>query len=169
MSLDAHGAPISLGGKLYTVAPLTDKDISELDEYIRHVHVTTAVKATQGLSQEIQDRALEIAISQASELSFMSPRGASIIRSLDGVARILWQGLKHNHPDLSYEEVRATFTDRSLVKEANRVFTKLNVEPLQEVAAKGKALQDRHAQLRKKTSTSRSSKGTTSRRSKSRK
>jgi hypothetical protein len=157
-------APIKLGDKLYDVSPLTDKDIAELDAYCRHVHIQTAIDASKGQDSSIVDKLINAAVMQASAITFMSPQGAAIIKSQNGVARILWHGLKHKHPSLTHEQVRAMMYDPSSIKEANRVFKELNVEPLAEVAAKGKALAD--ARLRRKKSTSRLSKGTRSRRKK---
>jgi hypothetical protein len=157
-------APIKLGDKLYDVSPLTDKDIAELDAYVRHVHIQTAIEASRGQDDRLTDKLINFAVMQASAITFMSPQGAAIIKSQDGVARILWHGLKHKHPDLTHEQVRKLMYDPSSIKEANRVFKELNVEPLAEVAAKGKALAAAH--LRRKKSISRSSKGTSSRRKK---
>lgn len=159
-------APIKLNDKVYNVAPLTDKDIAELDAYVRHVHIQTAIDASKGQEPAIVDRLINAAVMQASAITFMSPHGAAIIKCQDGVARILWHGLKHNHPELTHEQVRAMMYDPSSIKEANRVFKELNVEPLAEVAAKGKALAAAHSHRKKSTSSS--SKGISSRQKKSR-
>jgi hypothetical protein len=156
--------PIKLGDKLFDVSPLSDKDIAELDAYVRHVHIQTAIDAAKGQDDRIADKVINFAVMQASAITFMSPQGAAIIKSQDGVARILWHGLKHKHPDLTHEQVRALMYDPLTIREANRVFKELNVEPLAEVAAKGKALEA--ARLHRKKSTSRSSRGTSSRRKK---
>ncbi len=146
---------------MYNVSPLTDKDIAELDAYVRHVHIQTAIDASANQTSSMIDRLVNAAVYQASSITFMSPQGAAIIKSQDGVARILWHGLKHNHPDLTHERVRQMMYDKTTIAEANRVFKELNVDPLAEVAARGKALAA--AQSRRKKSTSRLSKGTRSR------
>jgi hypothetical protein len=161
-AITGHSVPIKLGDKVYNVAPLTDKDIAELDAYVKHVHIQTAIDTAAQVPEQVGDKLIAAAVQQASSISFMSPAGAAIIRSTDGVARILWHGLKHNHPGITWEEVRGLIFNRRAIDEANRVFNKLNVEPLNEVAAKGKALGA--ALSRKKRSILRSSKGTTSRR-----
>lgn len=163
-SITGASAPIKLAGKLYNVAPLSDKDIAELDAYVRHVHIQTAIDAAKGQDAAIVDRLIAAAVQQASSITFMSPQGAAIIKSQDGVARILWHGLKHNHPELTHEQTRALMYDPMSLREANRVFKELNVEPLNEVAAKGKALAA--ARSRKKRSTRNSSNGSSLRRKK---
>ena len=89
--------PIRLSGKEYRVSPLMDIDLAELDEYVRSIHIKTAIDATKDAPSHIQKMAIERAVDVASSITFMSERGASIMKSTDGVARILWQGVKHNH------------------------------------------------------------------------
>jgi hypothetical protein len=166
-ALTAASKPIRLSGTVYNVSPLDDKDTSELDEYVRFIHMETAKAAAITCSDEsIKHMIISSAVAQASSLSFMSPQGAAIIKSVDGVSRILWHGIKHNHPEVTHEFIRSQlFSNKSNIAEANKLFDELNVKPLQGVAARGKVLA---AALRKKTSTSNSRKGTTSRPKKSR-
>jgi hypothetical protein len=153
------GTPIKLGDVTYLVSPLSDKDLIELDEFVRFVHVNAAVDSAPA---SMKDRALEIAIQQASALSFMSPGGAAIIKNHNGISRILWHGIRHNHPEVTHEQIRELIIKHEVVAEANRVFKKLNVDPLQRLTA-GKKAQPVVSRRPAKKSTSRSSKGTTSR------
>ena len=154
------GTPIKLGDVTYLVSPLSDKDLIELDEFVRFVHVNAAVNSAPAA---MKDRALEIAIKQASSLSFMSPDGAAIIKNHNGISRILWHGIRHNHPEVTHEQIRELVVNHEVVAEANRVFKKLNVDPLQRLNA-GKKVPPAASRQPAKRSTSKSSKGTTSRR-----
>ena len=139
MSYDAVTAapvPINLGGTEYLVSPLTDKDLVSLDEYIRHIHIKTAVDSCKNMPQEIADKALSMAVKQASSMTFMSPEGAGLIKSVAGVARILWLGIKHNHPTVTHEDISAKMLDKRNIAEANRVFKRLNVDPMQDLLGK---------------------------------
>lgn len=164
-ALTGGSVPIRLNGTVYQVAPLNDKDVSELDSYVRFIHMETAKEAARGADQGMQQMILSAAIGQASSLSFMSPQGAAIIKSIDGVARILWHGIKHNHPEVTHDFVRQQmFVSKENLAEANRVFEELNVKPLEALASRGKA---RAAALsRKKSSTTTSVKNSRSRRKK---
>jgi hypothetical protein len=125
----------------------------------------TAMAAAKLADTKIAQMIISSATAQASSLSFMSPQGAAIISSVDGIARILWHGLKKAHPELTHEDVRALmFNSHENRKEANRVFEELNVKPLETLVQSGKALAA--AQSRKKRSTSSLRKGTTLRRKK---
>jgi hypothetical protein len=160
--LAAASYPIKLNDVIYNVAPLDDVDIVELDNYVRQVHIETAATSAVNLPAAVQDRILSIAVKQASGLSAMSPEGAMILRNTAGVARMLWQGIKRNHPDVTYEKIRSLITSKESIAEANRVFHELNVKPLEEVAALNRG--KRVSQRRVPTSTKRSSKGSSSRR-----
>ncbi len=164
MSLTGAAIPVFLSGKEYLVSPLRDIDLVELDEYVRSVHIQTAVNATLNAPQDAKRIAIERAVDYASSITFMSPQGAAIVKSSDGVARILWQGVKQNHPDMTHAELRALMYSPENVREANRVFAELNVKPLEGVLKAGKDLRARRQV--KKTSTARSSKSSTSRRRK---
>lgn len=158
----AASYPIDLGGVLYNVAPLDDVDLGELDNYVRHVHIETAAKSVEKLPPRQQDQILSIAVRQASSLCAMSPEGALILKNTAGVARMLWQGIKKNHPDVTYEFVRKHMISPAAIAKANQVFHMLNVKPLEEVAAlnAGKVASRR----RVKTSIANSVKGSSSRR-----
>lgn len=149
------GTPIKLGDTTYLVSPLSDKDLIELDEFVRFVHVNAAVDSAPA---SMKDRALQIAIQQASALSFMSAEGAAIIKNHNGVSRILWHGIRHNHPDVTHEQIRALIIKHDVVAEANRVFKKLNVDPLQRLST-GKKAKPAGSRRVVKKSTLRSSKG----------
>ncbi len=160
-ALTGGSIPIRLNGTLYNVSPLDDKDTSELDQYVRFIHMETATAAAEKADVRVAQMIVAAAVGQASALSFMSPQGAAIIKSVDGIARILWHGLKHNHPDLTHEQVRALmFNSHENRKEANRVFEELNVKPLESLVQSGKSLAaaNKARQSRKKASTHKSAK-----------
>ena len=149
MSETAAAYPIRLGGVDYLVSPLSDKDLAELDNYVRATHIRVAVESTKSFDAATQAQLRGYAIEQASSITFASEQGAKIMRSLEGIARMLWQGIKHNNPNITVEQVQSYLLDSDARSEANRIFRELNVKPLQEVAAAGKALAE--SQRRKST------------------
>lgn len=153
MSETGAAYPIRLGGVDYLVSPLSDKDLVELDNYVRATHIRVAVESTKGFDPATQQQLRAYAIDQASSITFASEQGAKIMRSLEGIARMLWQGIKHNNPNITVEQVQGFLLDSSARSEANRIFRELNVKPLQEVAAAGKALASQ-SQRRRSTNSS---------------
>ena len=166
-------APLSmkLSGKEYLISPLNDQDASMLDEYVRSVFMRTAVLAAQAAGERsvIAQKIIETAVAQAPLISFLSAQGAALIKSIDGVSRILWQGARHNHPGLTHEEVRkAMYGNKDSVQEANRIFKALNIDPLQSLIppASAKKAPVATKASRKKSYMPTSAKSTSSRRRK---
>lgn len=157
-SLTAATYPIVLDAVTYQVSPLDDVAISALDNYVRSVHIESAVAGSANLQPALQSRVIDAAVRQASSLSALAPEGAAILKNPDGVAMILWLGIKRNHPDVAYETIRAKMFAPEAIRRANHVFNELNVKPLEEVAAKGKA--QAVVASRRKKSTKRSPRST---------
>jgi hypothetical protein len=109
------------------LSPLDDRDLSELDLWLQARFINMAREAAKGLPQDQREAEVTQAQITASSLTWMSGQGAKLMATVDGMARIVWQGAKHNHPDLSYEECRAKMFDPTNVEAANDLFAKLNV------------------------------------------
>jgi len=99
--------PVKFGDRAYDMSPLTDKDIDEVDNWLRSTYLQTARLGLEGLNEEERQELLGVALKTARGLSFMSKDGAKIAGSLDGVTRVVWQGLKVNHPSLTYDAFKA--------------------------------------------------------------
>lgn len=166
------GAPDSmrLSGVEYLISPLGDQDISMLDEYVRAQFMATAVAAARAAGEDtkIGQMIITSAVAQAPQISFMTNAGAALIKSVDGVSRILWQGARHNHPGLSHEALRkAMFNNKEAIAEANAIFKRLNIDPLGTlVPANGKKVPAAAVRSRKKSYTPTSARSTKSRRKK---
>lgn len=137
-------------GTTYRMAPLTDRDISELDNWVRSRHIQIAIDAGKDLSDEDRMELKEVAMMQAATLSWMSGMGARLMATVDGMARLCWQGIKTNHPLVSLEDLRAKMFDPVNVDEANRVFEKLNLPDSSDDSKKGVGRERRRTQ-RKRT------------------
>ena len=122
--------PIYLGGKEYTLSPLGDDDIEELNNWLRADVIRMAESAID--DDTPPDRAREIrrmAIETARGLSWISGDGAKAMASLNGISRVVWQGLKRNHPELSHVDVRKLIIDKKTIDYAMSVWKELNLKP----------------------------------------
>lgn len=99
--------PITMGGKTYNMSPLTDKDIDEIDNWLKATYLQTARLGLVGLTPSEREELLGIALDKARALTFTSRDGAKIASTIEGTTRVLWQGLKKNHPEISYDEFKA--------------------------------------------------------------
>jgi hypothetical protein len=138
MSITNAPVPIKLGDKEYLVSGLNDQSLVALDEYVKFLHMTSVSEAVATLPVHQQQAAITAAANICSSLSFMSAEGARIMRSVNGVSRILWQGIVQNDPKVTHEEIRALMFKRENIIKANKVFEELNIKPLQEVQRAGK-------------------------------
>lgn len=101
-------SPLTLGDREFRMSQLNDRDISELDEWVQDRIVAVAERSImrQKLTPSEVERRLAIAYSAAAGATWMSGDGARMIATVDGIARLLWQSIHHNHPDVSYEDLR---------------------------------------------------------------
>lgn len=106
--LTAASVPVTLGGEELLVNRLTDRDISELNEWVRAEFIKMARLSLSGITDKLErEETLRLAMSEAAGISWMSGRGAQMMATPDGLARIIWQGCKDNHPTFPYEFVRS--------------------------------------------------------------
>ncbi len=128
--LTQAATPLHLGGVEYRLSPCTDEDIEELDNWLRSSVIRMAHDSlTEGMSQAERREILDVAMDKARELSWVSGDGAKAMASLDGISRVVWQGLRHNHPELTHADVRKLIVDKRTIEYAMNVWRMLNLEP----------------------------------------
>jgi len=118
---------IQLEGKTYFASPLTDKDIQELDLFVRQQFMKSVYET---LPEDLPDSQKEMAVRQAqitcSRMTFMSGEGSRIISTVPGMTRLTWQMLQHNHPDLTVEDLHSMLLSPENIRKANEVFNEVN-------------------------------------------
>ncbi len=93
---------------------LSDRDISELDMWIRGKVVAIARAAITDDSTAAEQAALlEAGMSKAMRTSWMTGDGRALIASPDGLARILYQADETGH---DYGEIRAMLYDPNVLQ-----------------------------------------------------
>jgi len=83
------------------MSPLTDRDLEELDNWLRVRIIRLARRSTEGLSEKEATATMNQAFAFASKLSWTSDEGASLMATRDGVAKVLFQGIHANHPEVT--------------------------------------------------------------------
>lgn len=140
--LTAASLPIVIGGKTYQASPLSDKDLAELDNWVRADFIRTARQSlTPGMTSAERDETLSIAMREAQGLCAFRGTGAKQLATLPGMIRLVWQSIKRNHPTTTEEELSALLLtpDKAAeaIAEANSVFAQLNM-PEKQPAKAGK-------------------------------
>ncbi len=112
----ATAAPgeIRIGDKTYQMSPLSDKDIGELDNWIRVRVVRLARQSLIGGETSAERReTMQAAFEYATSLTWLD-KGAEEMATLEGAARLLWQVLKKNHPELEVQDLEVAIVDGTI-------------------------------------------------------
>ena len=124
----ASPAEIHLGSLRLRLSPLTDRDISELDQWLQQRVIRTArASLAADASPEERRETIAIAIETAATLTWMSATGARLMSTIDGWAQIIWQGAHRDHPDMTPGEIRKHLMDPGALDEARETFERLNI------------------------------------------
>ena len=112
----------------YRMRPLSDVDMTELDEWVRSTYIANARKSLGAdCTQTEREETLSLAMTQAVGMSFLSGIGARMMGTVDGVARLVWQSIKAEHPDVTVEMVKGYMFDKANIAEGNRKWKELNL------------------------------------------
>lgn len=97
---------VSIGGKSYHVKPLSDRDIVELDDWLRQRHIKLANDVAKTMSRRDGDRIIELALKQTITMSWQSELGRDLLASLIGVTQLFYQAQAPNveKDRLTYEQ-----------------------------------------------------------------
>lgn len=82
---------VSIGGKDYYLKPLSDRDVVELDDWLRQRHIQLANEVAKTLSKRDGDRIIDIALKQTITMTWQSELGSELLSSLIGVTRLFYQ------------------------------------------------------------------------------
>ena len=96
-----------------TLHRLTDRDISELDLWIRGRVVAiarAAITPDMGISE--RNELTEAGLAKAMKTSWTSGDGNALMSSVEGIARLLYQA---DDTDVTYEDIRITLYDTNVL------------------------------------------------------
>lgn len=138
-SADITGAPAPLILKdskgvesEYSAVALSDRDYDELDRWVQSQVVaisrsSLSEELTEGeITVEQYEQEMAIATRAAIGVSLYEARGAEIVNTPPGVARIAWQMCKKRHPDLKPKHFQQYTRQIENFLEILRVFKQLN-------------------------------------------
>ena len=134
------GAPIEvkLGGDTYRLSPLTHGDLAELEEWAQGRIIGVARRAADGLSAEDRRALLGDAAKYAASIDMSSPEAAKLLATAEGSCRMVWLSLRHNHHDLTLEQVKDLLSDPASMDGIMAAVDVVN-DLMAKAAAEGKA------------------------------
>lgn len=104
---------------------LSDRASTELDNWVkaRYLHDQRS-NVSKDLDDETKDRIERVAQQTSATLCWYLGLGSSIMVSIDGMAQILYQAAKENHPDITHEWIREKLFIGKNLDLANEAFAK---------------------------------------------
>jgi hypothetical protein len=124
--LTAAARPLNFpDGGSYLMSPPTDKDISEVDHWVQQRFIDVGNRPGVDYGK---------LVAEAMTLSWMSPLGAKMMATIDGLAFICYVLCRHNHPDVTPAVFREHIRKAGEVgvREVNGVFARLVSNPKSE-------------------------------------
>lgn len=112
-------------GTQLLLKPLGDRSETSLNNWVkaRYLHDQRS-NIPEGLDNETKDRIERIAQQTAATLCWYLGLGSSIMVSIDGMAQIIYEAAKENHPNITPEEIRAKLFQGRNLDLANEAFSK---------------------------------------------
>lgn len=127
----AAPVPFDMGSVEFQLSPLTDRDISELDNWLRARMVRAARESLpDDATPEQRQETIGAAVVATAGVCLLSDLCASVMATPDGLARVIWQSVKRNHPGLTPEDVEVLlFKETNAIDEALMAFDLANNSP----------------------------------------
>jgi hypothetical protein len=122
-------APLIISGKEFPAKTLTDRDYTEIDEYIKSeiLAIAYSTMRQQELLPSERQEILSAAILAATKVSWYSSEGIYTMNTPKGMARLAWQMCK---PGMPFNKFLAIFRTEGEIQEnitrTNVIFDQLN-------------------------------------------
>lgn len=134
MAATVTGAPRPLvfaDGTTYRFSPMSDKDIDELDMWVRAQFVRVARESLRGsdVSQIERDEIIRMAMREAMGLTFLWGPGAALMQTTAGLVRQAWQSIKKCHPEVTEDELRKQLLDPENINALKAITGEVNLPP----------------------------------------
>lgn len=133
MAADVRAAPTTIflsDGQSLRFSPLSDRDILELDEWVRARAIADARNSLKDEDDPIiRAETLDAAMRFAQGLTFMSGHGSRILATPEGLSRVLYLSVRKNHPDIKEDALRPLLLAESNKEAVNAAFQHVNLPP----------------------------------------
>jgi hypothetical protein len=140
MQSAASRSPIILGGTTYDVSPLTDEAHDSLNEWVRSTLAVKHASLITALTGDDKRVAVEASLKMLSSVTFMSPEGIKLMGTQEGVARMLWEGIRRNHSDVSFEKIKKELVSPEQIRAATAKFEEQNLQKVGPTNPKARSL-----------------------------
>ena len=103
----ATAAPISvtIDSKQYLFTPFSRRDFGMFENWVQGRYIEVYTANLKKAPEELQRGLLEQAYANAATLTIASPEATKLMISMDGAIQLAWISLRHEHPDITIDEV----------------------------------------------------------------
>ncbi len=109
-TLTASPEEFQLDGQTYKMRPLTLTDLGDFESWARRSIVTMAMGAGRELQGRDRRDLVNAAVRAASVITYDSPEAQGMMQGIHGAGQLLYLSLRHNHPDITHEQVISKLT-----------------------------------------------------------
>jgi hypothetical protein len=123
----ANASPVTfpVGGKEYTISPLTEGDHAEIDTYIQELMISRAIKMAEKMTGEDRQNFLNHAYDKA-VLTTMATGGLMLLPTIAGFAVVINICIRKHHPEMTREALKILFADPANLNAFREKFEFLN-------------------------------------------
>jgi len=115
---------------------LSDRDMDEIDAWLRQEYMRRIEDATKLCAPEVKAAMLAQACAAVAVINFMDGGlGSRMIASISGLARLVWQSTRQEHPTLGFNDVKQLLLNSENRNRARKSWEDTNLGP------KGKPLE----------------------------
>ncbi len=107
---------LRIAGRILRISPLTDADWAELQLWMRSRMIDLAREAAKDESPEVKKAILAQVAEKAFELYLSSPEAEGFLtRDIETISYLFWLSLRHEHPQMTREDVLQLSADREIM------------------------------------------------------
>lgn len=116
---------ITLCGKKYRVTPIRDRDYADFEAFLQDHAIEVAKRSLDGLSSKDRQVLLQHAYNKAARITIASSEATIALTSLEGITKLLWLSLRHEHPDLEEEDLLKMLCDPQAMEDAAEIIERV--------------------------------------------
>lgn len=130
----AAPAEITLGGKTFRMRPLSFAEIGEFERWAQDEYLQRVERSVKYLDEaaKAEERRKAAAIMRKMSMVVQSDDAEALremdetCRSIEGLTRLIWLGLRREHPELTLPEVGNLLADQKAIDAAKGHWKRIN-------------------------------------------
>jgi len=127
-NISAAAVPLKFSdGTEYSLSPLTDKEIDEIDLWLQG-HIIEIARRSLSPTASLAEReeTLSLAMREASSYSMLNMKGIKALSNIQGMAHICYVSLLRRHPNIKKDYLRELLQNPDDLETLNIAFEKVN-------------------------------------------